>query len=160
MIVTPDIFQGEIAIGQINQPDVIARVQWFIDRYEPEYLRLMLGEKLYEELMAGLAVEPPEEKWVKLAHRLKMPCACYIYYHFRRDSVSDTAVIGEVLMEAENAIRQSPAKKMVFAWNTMVDEDRRFVGEKYAGTFESYSQSKGMEYDSLFAYINPILPCI
>ncbi|MDR0756935.1 MAG: hypothetical protein LBF85_03715 [Tannerella sp.] len=156
MIVTPDIFQGEIAIGQINHPDVIAGVQWFIDKYEPKYLRLMLGGKLYDELVAELSKEIPEEKWVKLAHRLRTPCAGYIYYYIRRDSASETAGAGEVLTEAENAIRRSPAKKMAFAWNEMVDRNRRFVGEKYAGAFESYAPSKGREYDSLFAYINPI----
>jgi hypothetical protein len=121
MIVDSGIFQGEIEIGQLESPSVQATVKWFIDKYEPVFLREQLGSALAGELSDGLRQEPVAEKWAALAEMLKYPAAEYIYCKYMRDRNTETAGIGAVVTKAETAERTSAWPKIVHAWNEMAD---------------------------------------
>jgi hypothetical protein len=126
MIVTPSIFEGELSIGQMEQPDVAASVQLFINKYEPLYLAKLLGVVLAKELKAGLLAPEPAQKWLDLSQEVKPMLANYVYYHFRIDNETDTAGVGEVEAKAENAYRVTAAYKIVRAWNEAARLARKF----------------------------------
>jgi hypothetical protein len=121
MIVDFDIFQGEIEIGQLESPSVQKVVEWFIDKYEPAFLREQLGNRLTDDLIEGLSEEPADEKWIELAKMLKYPMAEYIYCKYMRDRSVEISGIGAVETQAETAERVSPWGKIVHAWNEMID---------------------------------------
>ena len=127
MIVKPSDFQAEISIGQVEQLDVQANVNLFIEKYEPKFLKLLLGSALAEQLRAAMEGTTPEQKWIDLAERVKLSCANYIYYWYQRDAVTVSAGVGEVEPKAENAVRAEVIGKMVRAWNEMVELNVEFI---------------------------------
>jgi hypothetical protein len=163
MIVTPSDFQGKLSIGQLEHPDVAARVQLFIDEYEPLYLSNLLGDELSQSFEAGYVkelagdfvlaggywrdagvwiddLEWPEQKWTHLADKIKRPCILYIYYKYREDNVTQYAGVGEVLNKSENAVNMPVDYKMIRAWNEMVKRNldfRLWIDEK---TYPEYSR--------------------
>jgi hypothetical protein len=122
MIVEFDIFQGEIEIGQLESPAIQQTVKWFIDKYEPVFLREQLGGKLADELIDGLSQLPVAEKWETLAGWLKFPAAEFIYCKYMRDKGVETAGEGVVKTMVETAKKASPwDDKIIKAWNEMID---------------------------------------
>lgn len=122
-------FVGEIFIaGLENTVDSTnSKILGFIKKYEAKYLKELLGDTLYLEFVAGMSVEPIEQKWTDLANKLRdpvtleSPIANYIYYWYKRNEVTDSVVIGEVKPQGENANSASSVHKTVRAWNEMVD---------------------------------------
>lgn len=127
-------FVGEIFIpGLENTVDSTnSQILGFIKKYEAKYLKDLLGETLYSEFVAGMSVEPIEQKWIDLADKLRdaetkeSPIANYVYYWWKRNEVTDSVGIGEVKPQAENASPASAVHKMVRAWNEMVDWNYTF----------------------------------
>jgi hypothetical protein len=124
MIVDFDIFEGEIEIGQLESPTVQGSVKWFIERYEPVFLREQLGDKLYAEFTEGLSQEPVAEKWINLKDIIRYPAAEYIYSKYMCNESAETSGIGTVQTDADTAVRVSPWGKIVHAWNDMIDAMR------------------------------------
>ena len=125
MILTPSIFEGELAIGQNFSPSVEKNVEWFIKKYEPMYCHAVIGEKLYDELLDNLTPDPsPQESgdWDTLKDKLAYSCACFVYFHYMMNMITGTMGAGEFATNAENSERVSPWPKMVRRWNEMVDE--------------------------------------
>lgn len=52
------------------------------------------------------------------------PIADYVYYWYLRNNNTQTAAMGEVAGQAENATKVSPGYKMAKAWNDMVAKNR------------------------------------
>lgn len=139
-IITPIDFKGERVIGQVENATVRANVQWFIDKYEPDFLKKLLGLTLYQEFITGLTpvpVEPPtipptyepiDPKWLSLRDEtdLKQMLIDYVYYWYQRNNATNTGGVGEVKPKADNANSVSPAQKMVTAWNEMAEMARLF----------------------------------
>ncbi|MDR1340827.1 MAG: hypothetical protein LBK58_12350 [Prevotellaceae bacterium] len=121
MIVDFGIFEGEIMIGQLESPPVQESVQWFIDRYEPVFLREQLGVALYMEFVDGLSRESVEDKWITLKDMMEYPAAEYIYCKYMRNQSMETSGVGAVLTDVDTARRVSPWEKIVHAWNDMID---------------------------------------
>jgi hypothetical protein len=120
MLTSPTYFEGELALGQVEQPDVAARVQWFIREYEPQYLQALLGSAMTDALYA--AVEAGNMLFsVKIHENIKKAAAYYVYFHYRRDQASASTGVGEVAQEADNAHRVPMVDKLVRAWNKMAD---------------------------------------
>jgi hypothetical protein len=119
MIVEPALFQGELAIGQVEQPDVAARVQWFISKYEPLYLRKLLGKALAELFACEYANETHDAKWDVLADKVRPLLLGYIYFYYQLNAETVSTGVGEVSEQSENAVRTSATYKMVRAWNEM-----------------------------------------
>lgn len=121
MILTPDIFQGEITLGQVESLSVKASIKWFIEKYEPVFLTNVLGSELAAELAQGLSADPVEEKWTVLADMLKPCIANFVYTKYMRNKISETAGSGESIHFAETAERTSPWNKIVRTWNEMAE---------------------------------------
>ena len=121
MIITPDIFEGEITLGQVESLSVKSSINWFINKYEPELLNKVLGKKLATELTEGLEADPIEDKWIALRDIMKPIIANYVYTMYQRNNTTSTTGSGEVKSKAETADRISPLSKIVRARNEMVD---------------------------------------
>lgn len=123
-------FVGELNIPNTDRPDVQERLQYFIRKYEPMFLRQALGEALYGAFSNGLEEEPISVGWGNLKARLVLedgdfkysPIAAYVYYWYMRDQATVTTGVGEAVPNTDNAQRASAMQKMVSAWNEMCYE--------------------------------------
>ena len=101
------------------------RIEWFIQRYEPEYLCKLLGEELYNDFL----VNGKEALWVKFKRLLVdeaskvSPIANYVYFFMVRSNQSMATVNGMKKDGESNLV--SPNEKMVCAWNDMVAMNRK-----------------------------------
>jgi hypothetical protein len=59
-------FVGPLYVAQLGQPDVAEQMQYYIDRYEKEFLTAALGYGLYKSFKDGLAIDPIDQKWVDI----------------------------------------------------------------------------------------------
>lgn len=135
-LITTDYFNLDI-----NVPDVgstYATISDYIDRYEPEILRKLLGETLYQDvaaydpltssqaiidLVAGkdYTVGDYTVSWKGLINTddYISLIAYYVYYWYVRDQISRLSVTGFVSNTHENAQNASPAKHLASVWYKM-----------------------------------------
>lgn len=157
-IITPADFKAENAIAQREQPAVAALIQDFIDKYEPLFLKKLLGIDLYDQFVAGLIpvpVDPPTDpatfepidpKWLYLRDEtaIKPMLVNYIYYYYLRNQSTLSAGISEVKPKAENARPVSSVDKQVRAWNEMVLAVRPFTLD--VSVYPSYERPEFHRY--------------
>ena len=108
---------------------VLGLIDSFIELYEPEYLGLLLGEELYNDFLAYEKGESVND-WsgfmgvlVKGDTYKTSPIANYVYFHLLRATHTDATVNG-VKADADSGKLISPERKMIFAWNDMVQQNR------------------------------------
>lgn len=84
--------------------------------------------------------------------------ANFVYYWFRRNDVTQTAGISEVITKAENSVNVSPRKKMASAWNEMRLWVREFLSymEQNAATYPEWSYTNETDALRYFSFMNPI----
>lgn len=58
-LIDASYFVGELTIPNTDSQPIAERVQWFIDKYEPQFLQMLLGYPLYKAFVAGMNVTPP-----------------------------------------------------------------------------------------------------
>jgi uncharacterized protein involved in tolerance to divalent cations len=141
MVVAVADFEGEVTLGQLNNPYTAAAVDVLINKYEPMFMRMCIGEPLYSELLAGLAANPIEEKWSDLKNRLLLPCTSYIYCYYMQLQSSKTTGQGLVDPELDSGRTVNPESKIIRAWNDMVshvEEVQRFLKSSMA-TYPSFT---------------------
>lgn len=68
MLIDTSYFEGDLEIGQITSPPVMAAVNLFIEKYEEELLTKLLGYPLYKAFMTGLAAMPVDQRWLDLVN--------------------------------------------------------------------------------------------
>lgn len=103
----------------------------FIGKYEPEYLRKLLGDELYNDFLVHEDEGRHDACWEGLKVLLVSDCgefkispiANYVYFHLLRHAQSTATMNGVKTDGDENLI--SPQRKMVYAWNDMVSSNRR-----------------------------------
>lgn len=134
-------FVGELHIAGIRDiPEVKARVEACIDKYESDFLQQALGYALYKAFLADTNAQRFQDllkgkeytaqdgrlrKWAGLVPEAgdspvsRSPIAGYVYFHYMRSAATSTTQVGEVVPNADNATRVSPARKLCAAWNEM-----------------------------------------
>ncbi len=133
-------FIGEINIAQLGQQYVQEHLDNLISKYEPKYLRSVLGNAFAKLFDTGRNADSVEERWTKLIsgddytdkhgieqrwdgftnEMLVSPIANYVYYWYTRDNATDTTASGEQTDTPIGAVGASPALKQSRAWNEMV----------------------------------------
>lgn len=158
MIVTTADFVGENAIAQVEQPNVAAEVNLFIDKYEPEYLHKVLGLALFDAYTAGIIAEDPiyialrdggtyiSYAELRRYEGLKPGIINYVYYHYIRNHVTYTTGTGEKAIN--NPVDST--HKQVRAWNDMVEHNR---GLYWYALGNSLPITRSTD---LYHYINPL----
>ncbi len=126
-------FVGEFLVPNLSgtSPAVsgnLTELNRFVAIYEREYLRGVLQPDLYEAFMEGLDVDEddtPEQRWLDLKAQLQKtterasPITGYVYYHWARNRVTQTAALGEVETQGENSV-VVVGEKMTRAFNHSV----------------------------------------
>ena len=166
-IVTTSDFVGQITIAQIEQDNVAATVQRYIDKYEPEYLEKVLGHTLYETYKVQIGLTPTNPLYTALRDGgvytdwygdqvkyagIKEAIANYIYYHYIRDNATFTTGSGEKTIEKGNAV--SSVDKQVRAWNEMVRINKQLRAYIYANL--SVLGNVSWQYNEMFHPINSL----
>jgi len=141
-IIVPSDFKGENTIAQVpaNVGSVNLTVQGFIDKYEPKFLKELLGTTLALEFINGLipvpfdpptdpvTYEPIDPKWIALRDEtdLKQMLVDYIYFFYIRNETTSTAGMGEAKGKMDNATSVNSVFKQERAWNEMCRMARFF----------------------------------
>ncbi len=133
-LIDSSYFVGEYEIQNVigtAAPVVInaAKLTQFIVKYEPEYMKALLGATLYDEFIAGLAVLPtPDTKWTDLKNKLvdttnKLSCIVpYVWNRYWTAEETKSSSLGQLLSKAENAQVVSSNTKLVRSWNDAMDQ--------------------------------------
>lgn len=106
-----------------NAPKIIGEINAYIRKYEPRFLRDLLGRDVAENI----------DKYPKIRKLLANETegtsviAKYVYFMYTRDNVTFNTVAGEKLKNTENSTRTFPVQRLVRVWNDMVDECRSIV---------------------------------
>ena len=104
-------------------PQIISDIQAYIAKYEPRFLRMLLGPDVagniedYPAIVALLA-QPDEGTSV---------IAKYVYFYYSRDHMTFNTVAGEKLKNTESSSRTSPTHRLVHVWNDMVAEGLEII---------------------------------
>ena len=99
-------------------PKIISDIQAYIAKYEPKFLRMLLGAEVADRLK-----DYPELLTLLVqADNGTSVIAKYIYFYSSRDHMTVITVAGEKLKNTENSTRTSPTHRLVRVWNDMVDE--------------------------------------
>lgn len=118
----------------------------YIGRYQPDFLRKMLGDALKAQVEAYLdagTIGDMEE----LCERLRLPFAHYVYYKLAGDVNQNLTATGLVVFKSANT-HQSPRQRMVKVWNEMVELNREFVKWAESSDYDVYY------YDEMIIPIN------
>lgn len=66
MLIDRTYFIGEINIPNTHTPAIGGLLDWFIEKYEEQFLKEVLGYDLYTAFKAGLLIDPIPQKWTDL----------------------------------------------------------------------------------------------
>lgn len=97
---------------------IIAEVNTYIRKYEPRFLRALLGDEVAKNI----------DQYPELKKRLADPkdgtsvIAKYVYFMYARQKATFNTMAGEKLKNTENSTRVSAAQRLARVWNDMVDE--------------------------------------
>lgn len=147
-------FQGELMIPNLKFRDCTATgvaamlqvagentLEWFVEKYEKEFLCHLLGNTLYARFIEGSSMDaasPEYKQWAVLRDLIFVrhgkfsysPCANYVYYWLMRTAVSQSSMAGEVKPRVDHAETVSPTGKLVKVWNDLLEpvgEIRAFI---------------------------------
>jgi hypothetical protein len=164
-LIDQSFFIGSIKIPNLTGVGIVPaanleNLYWFMATYEPEYLRIVLGDTLYNAFIAGLKVVPIEDKWQNLRSKLIdstnkiSPIAGYVYYHIERDRLTSTSSLGQVKPASENSEVTINTDKMTQAFNSSVREGtvvRDWLSEN-TNTYPEYTESELAELRTINNY--------
>jgi hypothetical protein len=66
MLINAAYFIGDLNIPNTGKTEVAELLDWYIQKYEPEFLQKVLGYQFYKNLLAGLQETTVAQKWVDL----------------------------------------------------------------------------------------------
>ena len=98
MITSVSDFTGKYTLSKGMFEDTL--IQDYIDRYEPRYLKQMLGVKLYNEFISDLIANVPQSpNFVKIFNPLSEDVGTYYYHWSRRYDTTATMLDSEGIKE-------------------------------------------------------------
>lgn len=159
MFLDNSYFQGELQLPNLKFNDQATGVavmlqvtgentlEWYVEKYEREFLYRLLGVSLCEAFITGVQQEQPNEIWVKLKNKIYLtegnfsfsPAANYVYYWLSRRGKTQTSMTGEVREEADYSTVAPVAPVLVKVWNDMlpmIAGIRRYLD----GNWDTYGQ--------------------
>lgn len=138
MLIDSTYFRGMLSIGlspDTGEPSVTQeaereRIEWFIQVYEKEYLKGLLGGEVCAQFELYLDGEYDSVDFDKLEKRLKgkySPVACYVYYKFVSTGNVHVTNMGSVRSAGDDII--PPRSLLVRVWNDMVHMNKAIADE-------------------------------
>lgn len=139
--------------SQLNAANEAGRVELdaMILIYEPELMYKVIGQPLYDALIAGLAESSPLTKWVTLqgklidAATLRSPIANYVYFKIWQQSQKISTKSGDKVVSESGLIPDPDNQKAVALNNTMVDMLSTFE-QWFVENSDDYSEWDGTLY--------------
>lgn len=129
-VIDTSYFVSELLIPNISGTHAVvtenvAKLNKLITKYEKSYLRKLLGDTLYDVFITDLTAS---ESWaVDLRDQMRdtvnkvSPIANYVFYFWMKDSLTYTTSGGTIEQKSENGTQATAMRKMMDAWNDMVD---------------------------------------
>lgn len=156
-----DYFYEPLTIPGLTTEAVENNLKRFIVLYEEEFMRLLLGDALYDAYIAGLAADPGPipAKWTALDNQLYKvvgdvpnqvklsPAANYVYWFYMRRNTTETTASGEKLVSTENATSIGSAPKVKLAWNEMAKRSQQ-IQQWITSKLSDYPEFVPPTYDS------------
>lgn len=151
MFIDETFFVSEINIPNTDQPAILERVTWFIDKYEPRFLLELLGYPLYKLFAAAMDTPDTADQrykdilngaeytgWDGLLKKWKglittdtddkqSVIANYVYYWYQRAIATQSTGIGEVKFNPDGAMLDNPNQKMAAAWSEITCRVEEFI---------------------------------
>lgn len=135
-------FFRHLTVAQKSDANVSSSLTSFIEEHEDQLLLDLFGYDLYKAYKAGAGTTQKytdirdgkeyttragiSTKWRGLKYTVGTAkhslIAAYVYWNWMRNEATVTTGTGEKTANAQNADNASPARKMVDAWNWMVDQ--------------------------------------
>lgn len=128
MIIDKSYFILDISLPN----DEYSNIDLYIQRFENEFLKKAFGSELADKLKAGhesvtdiingaeYNVNGKSVKWKGLKNDEKIsPIAYYVYYWYRRNTITYTTNVGEKKAKGENAASAEIGVKMAKAWDNL-----------------------------------------
>lgn len=167
-------FQGElylpnlirsIGVGHsdnIRQTAGEQNMDWFLDKYEVQFLDCVLGKTLRVNFIDGLREDTVKKIWSDLRNELIIsgdkykysPIANYVFFYVSRRARTQTPVQGEVKGTQSYATNVDDADKLSKVWNDMCDQVCKIKKFLQQGNYREYS-SNDTDYSN-FEYINAL----
>lgn len=118
----------------------------YIERYQDEFLRKLLGKAVAETVKAYLDSLDDEdyegdESVEELCKHIRLPFAHYIYYKIAGDVNQNMTVTGLMKLKSSNE-NQPVIYRMVRVWNDMVSLNRDFVEWAESSEFDVFYRSE------------------
>ena len=110
----------------------------YIEHYQGEFLRKMLGDVLAETVATGLSHGDTDDI-EDLCEKLRLSFAHYVYFKIAGDANQTMTITGLVRMKSANDY-QPPRQRMVRVWNDMVELNKEFVAWADVSTYDVYYQ--------------------
>jgi len=125
-----------------NAAEVQECITAYIERYQYEFVSLMVGDVLSASIESYLAELEEDENAIdadmdELCSQLRLPCAHYIYYKIAGDVNQQMTITGLQLLKSANTT-QNTRQRMVRVWNDMVALNEKFVAWAEESDFEVY----------------------
>jgi hypothetical protein len=138
-IITDTFFVGYYAIPNLGNQTQSEVFNSFLFEYEKECLNKLFGYGMYKELIAALAITPPQNipaKWVALRdgseftvdgkmykqNGIKPIIRNYIWFKYLEANSQQLTTVGLVASSSENANLVSPIQKMGKVYEYMLEE--------------------------------------
>lgn len=136
-IVNQSFFIGDLYLPNLTHSAELARLQGFIDKYEPECLLNILGYPLYKLIGVESSTRMTElltggdytdgmgnlQKWQGITHNTVISLiANYVYWYILKSDAINKSGVGTNISKSEAATEISPAEKMCEAWNFFSSE--------------------------------------
>lgn len=144
LVIDKEYFDGgELNIPGMSQEAVEEKVQYFIDKYEPDYLLKAMGYPLFKLFKASLPTPPAGrfadllnggveytdrhgdvKPWNGIKAVDRCPISAYVWYWYQTQTASFTGPSGESKGQTENATAIPILQKQCRAWEEMGDITR------------------------------------
>lgn len=175
MFLTIAYFQGDLYLpNQIKSESVghsstsrqtigENNLNWFIEKYETEFLIELLGYTLFQNFKTGIHAESPLKIWTDLRDYLYResngfyfsPAANYVFFFVSRRGRTQTAVQGEIKGTMSYAEIAEDSDKLVKVWNDMCDMVSCFNCDFLSKRWDDYKgYSDGKHCKGKFIKIN------
>lgn len=110
-------------LNHVNEDEL----DWFVEKYEIEFLNKILGKKLTGNFVKGLSEDLINQAWLDMKGSLTTetsnykysPIANYVYFFIKRSGRTRTSAKGEVVPSQTFANNVDDADKLTKVWNDM-----------------------------------------
>lgn len=163
-IINSGFFKGDLEIPNRASAPVLERINYMIQKYEPECLETIMGYSLSKAFLANTASPRMQDilngaeytdcfgntqKFKGLVYDTdKSLIAAYVYYAYQQSQATRSTGVNTAVMNGENASPISPAEKMIEAWNYFSEQTRSllsFLRYKNLGDTPIYPEINSMQ---------------